>query len=293
MPRSTWDMLPAAVRAATERQTGPVLDVALAETGRNSDFAATLRTAAGLVFCKGIETIDGEDVAGGRRGRAHRHEAEINPWLPPAIAPRLRWRFEVQGWLLLGFDHVPGRHADFAPGSADLPLVADSVTALGRELAGCGADAARLSQQWARFVPWRRLAHDVPDNLDSWVGEHLHQLVDWERQAVELAEGDTLLHTDLHPWNVLVSDRARVVDWAWSRIGSPAVDVAFLIARLVAAGHDPTAAEAFAESIPAWRSTSPDGRTALAVMVWGLWREQTELAAVAQWARHRLGDPPQ
>jgi hypothetical protein len=30
-------------------------------------------------------------------------------------------------------------------------------------------------------------------------------------------------------------------------------------------------AEAWAETIPSWRSTSHDSRTALAVEVWGLW----------------------
>lgn len=46
-------------------------------------------------------------------------------------------------------------------------------------------------------------------------------------------------HTDLHPLNVLVSDRPRIVDWAWARKGRPWVDLAFLHLRLMLAGHEP------------------------------------------------------
>jgi hypothetical protein len=267
MPRSTWEHLPVAVRTAIERQTGPVLDVVIPVAGRNSDFSATLHTAAGgLLFCKGIATAEG------KRGAMHRHEAEINSWLPSAVAPRLRWRTEADGWLLLGFDHVPGWHADLSPGSPDLPLVADTVSLMAGELAECGAQASRLAQQWSRFVPWRRLAKDVPVDLDQWTRDHLDVLTEWEARAVELADGDSLVHTDLHGLNILVTEgRARVIDWAWSRLGSAAVDVAFLIARLVAAGHSPVEAEQWAETIPLWQHTPAETRTAFAVEVWGLW----------------------
>lgn len=294
MPRSTWAALPIGVRAAIERETGPVLDITIPDAGRNSDFSATLRTTSGLVFCKGIEAADG------RRGRMHRHEAEINPWLPSAVAPRLRWRTEAGGWLLLGFDHVSGRHADLSPASRDLPLIANTVSVLVRDLAGCGADADCLATQWARFAPWRRLAKDVPPDLDPWARDHLDQLIAWEARAVEAAGGDSLVHTDLHSLNILVGEgRARVIDWAWSRLGSPAVDVAFLTARLVAAGHTPADAEAWALTIPLWQNTPAEVRTALAVQVWGLWertgREQprplwAEITPAARVvARYRLG----
>ena len=280
MPRSTWEHLPAAVRTAIERQAGPVLDAVLPDAGRNSDFSATLHTATGPVFCKGIS-----EAARGKRGRMHRHEADINPWLPSAVAPRLRWRTEVEGWLLLGFEHVPGRHADLSPGSQDLPLIADTISMMVRDLAGSGADAARLAPQWARFAPWRRLAKDDPADLDEWARDHFDQLTAWEHRAVEVAEGDNLVHTDLHSLNILVSeDRARVIDWAWSRLGSAAVDVAFLVARLVAAGHSPAEAEAWAETIPLWQDTPTEARTALAVQVWGLWEHTGRAQPRPLWA---------
>ncbi|WP_245959947.1 phosphotransferase [Prauserella flavalba] len=297
MARSTWEALPAPVRAAIEREAGTVVRAEIPSAGRNSDFSATLHTSEGPVFCKGIAGAEG------RRGRMHRHEAEVNPWLPSAVAPRLWWRAEVDGWLLLGFDHAAGRHADLAPGSADLPVVAEAVTTLARELAHCPASAPLLAEQWGRLAAWRRLARNTPADLDPWAREHLHRLIDLEGHAIEAADGDSLVHTDLHPLNILVDGgRARIVDWAWSRTGAAAVDVAFLVARLVAAGHTPVTAELWARGLPAWRETPATTRTAFAVAIWGMWEflerdsplpHRAELTAAARrWARHRLADTP-
>ncbi|WP_435159516.1 phosphotransferase family protein [Amycolatopsis sacchari] len=293
MPRSTWDELPATVRAAIERKAGLVARAEIPPAGRNSDFSATLHLrSGGVVFCKGIADAEG------KRGAMHRHEADINPWLPSAIAPRLRWRIEADGWLLLGFDRVTGAHADLAPGSPDLPVVAAAVAALGRNLADCPAAAPRLADQWARLAPWRRLAKNPPPGLDPM---RASQLVQWEARAIEAADGHDLVHTDLHSLNILVAGRqALIIDWAWSRTGSAAVDVAFLIARLIAAGHTPPAAEEWAEALPAWQRTPPAARTALAVEIWGIWQYQaaqqhrdlwrTLVPAARAWATHRLGD---
>lgn len=215
------------------------------------------------------------------------------------IAPRLHWHTWADGWLLLGFEHVAGRHANLAPGSPDLPLVADALTTIGRELAHCPANAAPLCRQWGRLAAWRRLAKNAPDDLDRWAREHPDQLVEWESRASDLADGDSLIHTDLHPLNLLVDrERARIVDWAWSRKGEPAVDVAFLITRLIAAGHHPEAAERWAAGLPVWRDTLDSAQTAFAVAIWGIWeyleREHplphraALTAAARQWALYRL-----
>jgi phosphotransferase family enzyme len=293
MTRRSWDELPQAVRAAIEARTGPVDSAEIPSAGRNSDFSATLRVRDDVLFCKGIAEAEG------KRGRMHRHEADVNEWLPPAIAPRLRWRAEVDGWLLLGFDRVPGRHADLSPGSPDLPLVAQAVTILGEQPGHCAVSAPRLAGQWARLAAWRRLAKDTPADLDAWTRDRLDELVGHEARAIELAEGDSLVHTDLHALNILVDgERARVVDWAWSRLGNAAIDPAFLIARLIAAGHDPAAAESWAGTIPAWRATPQPTRTAFAVAILGIWEylERTEplphraalTTAARQWVRYRL-----
>lgn len=296
MARSTWDELPAGVRAAIEREVGPVAAAEVPSAGRNSDFSATLHTADGPVFCKGIADAEG------KRGQMHRHEADINPWLPSAVAPRLRWRTEADGWLLLGFDHVTGRHADLSRGSLDLPVIATTLNTLVNELAGCSAETSSLADQWARLAAWRRLSKD-PTCLDQWSLTHLDRLIMWEARAIEMADGQNLVHTDLHPLNILIESRsAWIIDWAWSRRGAPAVDVAFLVARLVAAGHAPNDAERWAETLPIWQSTTADERTALAVAISGIWtylsNQQprdlwSDLVPAAQaWARLRVSRGP-
>lgn len=183
MARTTWQDLPAAVRDAIEHETEPVTRTESPSAGRNSDFSATLHTAGGPVFCKGIA-----DSAGGR-GQMHRREVAVNPWLPASVAPRLRWQTEAAGWLLLGFDHVAGRHADLSPSSPDLPAVAATVDHLTTALARCPVESPRLAEQWDRLSAWRRLANGPGAHLDDWAADHLDELCAWESRGIELADG--------------------------------------------------------------------------------------------------------
>jgi phosphotransferase family enzyme len=293
MPRSTWEALPATVRAAIEHETGHVHEAVLPSAGRNSDFSATLHTASGTVFCKGIADADG------KRGRMHRHEAAVNPLLPVSVAPRLLWRTEADCWLLLGFEHSAGRHVDLSPSSPDLDAVRDAVTTMADGLRTVTVEAPTLAQQWARLAAWRRLANDTPTDLEPWARAHLDQLTTWEAAAIDFVAGNTLAHTDLHALNLLVHDgQVRIVDWAWSRHANPAVDPAFLITRLIEAGHGPIEAEAWADQVPTWQRASPETRTAFAVAIWGIWEylerhqplphRRALTAAARTWALHRL-----
>ncbi|WP_410654143.1 phosphotransferase [Amycolatopsis sp. lyj-112] len=289
----TWNHLPHTVRAAIEAETGPVRRVEIPEAGRNSDFAATLLTRRGTVFCKGI--VD----AGGKRAKMHRHEADVAPYLPPAVAPRLLWSIEVDDWLLLGFQHITGHHTDLSPGSADLPLVAEAVSTMARELAGCTAPGVpALSEKMAWMAGWRRLRHQPPAELDQWSRDRLDLLVDLEAKGIEAAAGNNLIHTDLHQFNILVGDRAWVIDWAWSRTGAAWIDVAHLVVRLIGQGHSPETAEQWAAATLAWPTASPDALTGFSVALLGMWTYlhhtdplpmRAGLATAArQWAEHRL-----
>jgi hypothetical protein len=293
MPRSTWEALPIAVQTAIEHRTGRVHNAVLPDAGRNSDFSATLHTEAGTIFCKGIADADT------KRGRMHHHEAAVNSLLPREVAPRLLWRAEADGWLLLGFEHSPGRHVDLSPGSADLVPVRDVVTTMAAGLSTVSVDAPSLAEQWARLAAWRRLAKDAPDDLDPGASDHIDELTSWETTAVELVSGSTLTHTDLHALNLLSNDdKVQIVDWAWSRNANAAIDPAFLVTRLIEAGHDAAAAESWAEQLPLWQRTPAETKTAFAVAIWGIWeyleRHQplahrpALTAAARSWASFRL-----
>ncbi|MFC3450904.1 phosphotransferase family protein [Amycolatopsis speibonae] len=290
----TWNDLPRTVCAAIEVETGPVNRVEVPAAGRNSDFAATLHTQRGTVFCKGI--VD----AGGTRGSMHRREADVASYLPPAVVPSLLWRVETDGWLMLGYHHIAGHHADLSPGSKDLPLVADAVSTLARELADSAAPGVpALSEKMAWMAGWRRLRHQPPAELDQWSRERLDVLVELEAEGIESVAGTSLIHTDLHQLNILVGDdRAWVIDWAWSRTGAAWIDAAHLVVRLIGQGHSPEAAEQWAGTTSAWHSASPEALTAFSAALLGMWTylQHTDplpmraglAAAARRWTEYRL-----
>lgn len=268
MNRHEWEDLPSPVRREVKTKCGPVVKAESATVGANSDFSATLYTAKKVFFCKGA-TVANDKV------RMHRREALVNEWLP-RLAPRLLWRVEMDGWLLLGFEYAAGHHADLSPGSPDLPFIADALATMARELTPCPPIVVpALAGQWARFVPWRRTAHEPPADLDPWARENLSTLVEWESRAVDLVAGASLIHTDLHSLNILVRDEARVIDWAWSRQGPPWVDTAFFTIRLIDAGHTIKDAQGWANAISVWDGVPDEARTAFAVAVTGLWEHRT------------------
>jgi hypothetical protein len=292
MIRRTWSQLPDGVRSQIVRRGGQMLNESQAPAGRHSEFSATLHMEVGPVFVKGI-TADNPLADG------HRHEANVNTWLP-AVAPRLQWTIEADGWLMLGFEHLSGRHAGLAPGSADLPLVTDAVTTMAEALTPCPAPGVpKLADQWARLAAWRRLRHNPPVDLHPWSRANLDRFVYWEHRAIDVVAGSSLAHTDLHSLNLVVGRAARVVDWAWSRQAAPWLDVGFLVLRLIEAGHTPPEAERWAAELDAWSEASETARTAFAIAVLGIWeflqrhqplphRERLTNAA-RQWAQHRCG----
>jgi hypothetical protein len=259
VPRRQWHELPSRVHTAVEEHTGAVLRARPVLAGSVSDLVAILTTERGEFFCKAI-TVNNPLVW------MHRNEVRLNGLLPP-IAPRLRWHVESGGWLLLGFDVVPGRHADLSAGSPDLPLL-----------------AATLAELTARLTPCPT-SHVQPATV-RWAG----------RVADEVVDGDTLLHTDITPRNFLVDgNRVAVVDWSMPCRGAPWIDTARMIIRLILAGHTPAEAEAWASTIPAWSAARPAAVDAFAPALARLARERAgrpsaPLAdAAARWSAHRTG----
>ncbi|WP_119727922.1 phosphotransferase [Thermomonospora amylolytica] len=163
-------------------------------------------------------------IKGAREGifaRSLRHEARVTPHVA-GIAPRLLWQVQTDGWTVLGLEHIAGRHADYSPGSPDLDLLR----------------AAVLQFQ------------GVP------LPAHVTQGVERHYGGLDALVGDSLLHTDLHPDNVLITPgRAYVIDWACK--GAAWAEPAMLAFRLMAAGHDIASAEAWGRSFPTWQDGEP------------------------------------
>ncbi|GAB2825962.1 phosphotransferase family protein [Streptomyces daliensis] len=263
--RKRWEDLPHPVRDAVLERTGPVLGAESAGSGANSAVAASLLLASGgRVFVKGLPS-------GHPRVWTQRREAAVGPYVQP-VAPRLLWHLERAGWSLLGFEHLSGPTADFSPGSADIPLAVEALTALGR-LRCPDIEVKRATARWTAYLD---------DPADA-----------------ALFDGDALLHTDWNPTNVIVRDSvARVVDWAWPTRGASWIDPACWVVWLTAEGHAPDEAERWAAKIPSWTAAPDPALDLFASAQARLWRGIADDAlardwtrrlagAAARWARHR------
>lgn len=263
MQRTQWDDLPVTVRRAIQERTGAVLKAETAAEGLNSELAALLQTSRGLVFAKGLRSNH-------PRVWTQDREATVAPYVRP-LAPRLLWHIDEDGWNVLGFEHAPGRHADYAPGSPDLPKVIDAMRRLAELPCPPELPIRRAEQRWAEYID---------DPADR-----------------QMLAGDTLLHTDYNPCNVLVGNRARLIDWAWPTRGAAWIDACCFIVRLMAAGHTAARAEAWAATVPAWRNASREAVDVFTRATVRMWQEiaeadptawKTDMASVARtWMHHR------
>lgn len=271
--RIDWDQLPADARNAVKALLGPVAAATTVGDGQNSAIAAVLDTAQGRVFLKGLRT-DTRAVVTQQR------EAAINPHVR-AVAPEMRWRIEIAGWDLLCFDHVDGRAADYRPGSPDLPRLVAAIRTLAE------LPCPNVSPVYFRLAE-RRWADEIGDPA-----------------ACEALTGDTILHTDYNPTNILVTSRneIRVIDWAWPTKGAAWIDPACLVPRLIAGGHSPASAEAVARECPSWSNADPAAIDVFAHALTTMWTaiaqaqpeeawKQSMARAARAWRDHRSAARP-
>ncbi|MEV0677210.1 hypothetical protein AB0I60_11890 [Actinosynnema sp. NPDC050436] len=220
----------------------------------------------------------------------HCNELAISPHLPADLAPTLLWHVDADGWLLLGFEHLAGHHADLSPDSADLPAVADAVTRIHRTPPP-QTPRRPMADQWTKALEIELAA--PPPNADPWSASNAGLITEWAAGAPAHMHGDHLVHSDLNAANFLIADTAKVVDWAWWRTGAAWIDPALLVIRLIAADHRPEAAEKWmAHRSPDLATAPPEAPTAFAASVVRLWERRfphtPATAAARTWARHRM-----
>jgi hypothetical protein len=236
--RVDWNDLPPPLHDAVRAHTGPIGRARTVAGGFNSALAAVLDTPAGRVFVKGIPTDHPGVITQGR-------EALVNAAVRP-VAPALLWHLlDVAGWDVLAFEYIEGRPADYTPGSPDLPAIVatlDSLAAL-----PCPDVPIKDASRWRSYA---------------------------EAGDTTPFEGDTLLHTDWKPDNVLVqADGVRVIDWAWPTQGAAWIDPACLLIQLIANGHTPTEAETWIAHTRAWRAAPPTAVNAFCLTNVRMWNE--------------------
>ncbi len=263
MELTDWDDLDAPIREAIERRSGIVHRARTVTAALSSWLALVLDTASGSVFVKGLPADHPGAVC-------QEQEGMINPHLS-AVAPRLLWRAVDVGWNLLAFEYIPGaHHADYTPGSRDIPHVTAVMNRLHR-IPCPDLPVEEATQRWAAY-------------LDS--------------DTIAALAGDTLLHTDFDPLNILMTPTATwIVGWSWPTRGAAFIDPASLLLKLIANGHSTASAEYWASQCTSWMNAPRHGVDAFTLASTRLY-EQTaredpqpwtkQLARAArQWAIHR------
>nr|MDT0664609.1 aldehyde dehydrogenase family protein [Micromonospora sp. DSM 115978] len=144
-------------------------------------------------------------------------------------------------------------------------------TAAGRQVAAaCGANLKRVFLELGG-----KSAMVVLDDADpaAVADTDVAALGRWSATLPERVDGDRLVHTDLHGGQFVIGERddVHVVDWGWPAAGAGWVDTAFMVVRLVEAGHHPASAEEWARSLRSWNHVDDETVTAFAAYVAGLW----------------------
>jgi hypothetical protein len=250
-------------RELIEKETGPFDVVKQVSDGLNSEVSVIIRAGDDITFVKGRQ-------AGHRWARTQERERAVSPAVRH-ISPHLKWSARDDAWDLNGFEYVPGRHADYSPGSPDIPKVAATLRRL-QETPCPDIELKQAEQRWASYT-------GTPG----------------------LFAGTSLLHTEWTPGNVLVGDRACLVDWAWPTRGAAWIDPACWAVWLIAAGHTPRSAEQHAALIPSWHDAPAGSLDEFALVQARMWAEiaaasdqpwtQNLAEASRKWASHRQAGP--
>lgn len=278
--RVSWAALPADVRSSVEeRLQAPVRSATTASGGFGHQLASVLTLPGGQsVFIKAIPRTDPLAVD------LVIEAAALTALAGTTLAPRLRHKFEVSGWIVLLIEFVPGIHLDLSPGSTGVTALLTALEDLvARSAAAAFASAASTAAATMGWMQgWKRLASSPPPDLDPWARDHLEHLCALEAAWLLHAAGDRAVHGDLRSDNMLQSPDGRVVliDWAHACAGPACMDLASLAPQLVRAGWDPIEVVALLNNHPATRGEQP--------AVWAL------LAALTGYWEHasRQPEPP-
>ncbi|MDF1602074.1 hypothetical protein [Nocardioides sp. YIM 152315] len=228
--RLEWPHLPPHVRALVERQCGsPVAEAVSQDAGFTPGFASVLTCDDGSRhFVKAASTRAQRMFA-----EAYREEARKLVALPEgAPAPRLRWLHDADDWVVLGIEHVDAHQPSRPWGQADLDACLAMTDRMAEVLtpAPAGLDASTFV---ADFVDWPAYwdeLREAPPDLRG-LREHLDGAAALAGRYAEVADGDTLVHTDIRDDNLMLAADGRVLlcDWNWPVVGAAWLDTLFLM----------------------------------------------------------------
>ena len=238
--RPRWDGLPVWVQAEVARLAGgPVVAARNCPGGFSPGLASRLIIAGGRrVFVKAMDADLWPDEA-----IPHRIEATIAAALPQTVpAPRLLGAFDDGHWVVLVFDDIDGAPPAQPWNSGDLGRV---IAALQRMTRAVTPSPIRVPTEHPRLGGWAELARDnsglarLPAH-SAWAAGNLDRLIALEQAGLAAAQGESLVHFDAYPHNILLTpQRVFFVDWPHARLGNPAIDLILILSSAAADGIDP------------------------------------------------------
>lgn len=230
--RPEWESLPFAVKDEAERRLGsPVLSAQTQPGGFTSGVASILTLNDDTtVFMKALSVSD--DMA-----EWYRSEAAVSVQLPEAVpSPRLRFSFELEGWITLVFDAIDGGLPHEPWRDDELGRVVSTISDMSNMLTPSPVDDIPRLEELLQdeFDTFRRLLHDrqsgllTTELLDPEVRTRLPHLAVLEAQWERSAAGNTLTHLDLRADNFVFGSDGKVwvVDWSMPCSAAPWVDLA-------------------------------------------------------------------
>jgi hypothetical protein len=238
--RPHWGELPCRVRRQIEELAGGrVVRARSCEGGYSPGFASRLALHSGRrVFVKAMDADEWPFQAW-----FHRDEAAVASALPAEIpAPRFLGWSDDGHWVVLAFECVDGAEPAKPWRPDELARVVAGVSALTAATTpspvAVPADHPRLGG-WAEVASDRALRARLPA-VSDWAAGHLDLLAALEAEGLAAARGNSLVHFDVFPHNILLTaDRVLFVDWPHARLGASCIDLLSVLTSAAADGLDP------------------------------------------------------
>lgn len=235
---------PERVRRWVVGQVGEVNSVIDCVGGMSPGPAARIRSASGATaFVKAC----GPELNPITPGLL-RDEARVLAALPahPSL-PRLLEVYDDGDWVALLIEDLPGAVPEVPWSEDNLRRASAVLSAVRPVLDAVARDWVPLATESAPiFTDGWKLLEGRLDEVDPWWAKHHDTLAAHAARAVELIDGEALLHWDVRADNLIVGDdRDVLIDWGQVRRGAPWMDHAGLAMDCAMSGAEISATEFF------------------------------------------------
>lgn len=267
--RPRWSELPSPVRGRIgELAGGRVVAAQNCEGGFSPGFASRLTLADGRrAFAKAMDA----DVWP-LQATFHRDEARVAAVLPRTVpAPRLLGSSDDGHWVILAFECAEGAEPSMPWRAGELSEVAAAAGAMSQALTpspvAMPAEHPRLGG-WAALAADARARAKLPAD-SAWAAQYLDMLSELEQSGLAAARGETLVHFDALPHNILLADhQVLFVDWPHARLGAPFID---LLTVLASAGDTEIDLDSLLAGQAVTAGVEPGVLTAVLAALTGFW----------------------